>query len=203
MSILQKVVEEHGFDPQAVVLTHGHIDHAGDAHLVSDHFDCEVWLHQADHDMLVRPLLGLSADSASFVGQLLGGVDSDDVTLPKPAKLRSISDKQQLKLAGIDFSIQHAPGHTEGSCLLLSSEGSETGPVFTGDVIFAGSIGRTDFPCGSARKMGQTLSGALEVLSDELVLLPGHGASTMMGVERQNNPYLQPAMLAQLLGEDV
>ncbi len=195
---LQKATDEYQLEPVAVILTHGHIDHVGDAHLVAEHFDCEVWLHPADQEMLVRPMTGLSADLVGFVKELVG-----DLELPKPKKLKNLVNNQDLSIAGVNFSIREAPGHTEGSCLLLSGEGSENGPVFTGDVIFAGSIGRMDMPGGSMRKMGETLTQVIPELSDDLVLLPGHGSTTTMGKERSTNPYLQPQMLAQLMEEDV
>lgn len=194
---VQQVCEQHGWTPVGVLGSHGHIDHVGDAAPVAAHFAVPVWLHPADQVLLTRPGAGLSGQGVEWVAQLLGGED----TLPAPDRVNDLVDGDCFDLAGLRFQVAAAPGHTRGSCLLHVSHDDQV-VTFTGDVVFAGSIGRMDLPGGSASDMARTLSEVVLALPDDRVLLPGHGPRTTMGAERASNPYLQPRALASLMEED-
>ena len=96
-----------------------------------------------------------------------------------------------MTFAGMDFRIVHAPGHSPGSCLLIAAADEQV--VFAGDVLFAGSIGRTDLPLGDPAAMDRTLAGPVWDLDDVLTVLPGHGPATTVAQERATNPYLSAA----------
>ena len=196
---LSQVVREHDFDPVAILCTHGHIDHAGDAAKAGEEFDCEVWIHPADEEMLTRPMAGLSAQMAPLLGQVLG----DSLEMAPPRRVRHFADSMTLTIADISIGIKLAPGHTPGSCLLLSSMGTERGPVFSGDVLFAGAIGRMDMPGGNQRQMAHTLTEVVGSLADDLTVLPGHGQGTTIGHERRTNPYLTPEVISQLMEDNL
>ena len=112
----------------------------------------------------------------------------------EPADVTRLTDGQHLAIAGLDVDVVHAPGHTEGSVLFAlpgapaGLDGSRT--VLSGDVLFAGSIGRTDLPGGNAEAMTRSLTGTILPLPDDTVVLPGHGPSTTIGRERRSNPFL-------------
>jgi len=186
------LVEEHSLRPAAVLATHGHIDHVAAAAGVADRYGVPLWIHPADRHLLTDPAAGLGPDSRALLAELLPG------PFREPAKLESFVPGQRLELAGLEFSVTHAPGHT-GGCVLLGlpypGHAQVSQVVFTGDVVFAGSIGRTDLPGGDPEVMQQTLAGPVLALTDDTALLPGHGPQTVMARERASNPYLQPAFL--------
>jgi glyoxylase-like metal-dependent hydrolase (beta-lactamase superfamily II) len=105
-----------------------------------------------------------------------------------------LTDGQHLAIAGLDVDVVHAPGHTEGSVLFAlpgAPEGDQgTRTVLSGDVLFAGSIGRTDLPGGDPEAMARSLTAKVLPMPDDTVVLPGHGPSTTMGRERRSNPFL-------------
>jgi hydroxyacylglutathione hydrolase len=112
------------------------------------------------------------------------------LTMTEPDEVAPLVDGGTLSIAGIELTVDHAPGHTGGSVLLRAASG--TGPVcFSGDVLFAGSIGRTDLPGGDGEAMLASLRDKILPLADETVVLPGHGPSTTIGRERASNPYLR------------
>ena len=189
---IEVLVEEHGLRPAAVLATHGHIDHVASAAEVADRYGVALWIHPADRHLLTDPAAGLGADSRALLAQLLPG------PLREPARLELLEPDRPLELAGLEFTVTHAPGHT-GGCVLLAVPypGHEqiSQVVFTGDVVFAGSIGRTDLPGGDAEVMRQTLVGPVLALPDDAALLPGHGPQTRMATERATNPFLQLAFL--------
>lgn len=173
-----------------VICTHGHLDHVADAAALANAHGVPVWLHPDDRTILTQPALGLSADSAPLVEMLLGSS-----TLPEPADLRPLSDGQHLEVADLAFEVIHAPGHTPG-CVVLRTE-LEQGPVlFSGDVLFAGSIGRVDLPGGSMTVMTRSLRRLRDEIDERTSILPGHGPATTMAQEMAGNPYLQEEALA-------
>jgi len=189
--LVGELLGEHGLTPVGVIATHGHFDHVASAAQVADAHGVPVWIHPVDRHLLSDPAAGLSADSAAMVRQLLGG------PLAEPAMVESLA-VASLSLAGLEFSVAHAPGHTAGSVLLgLDYPGHpQIGRVvFSGDVVFAGSVGRTDLPGGDQATMVRTLQDVVLALPDDTALLPGHGTQTTMATERAQNPYLQPAFL--------
>lgn len=180
------VIEEHRLKPVAVLLTHGHIDHMWSVAPVAGSYDATAWIHPADRHLLADPMAGISPETARM---LLG----QDTTFAEPDDVRELTDGQVLELAGMSFTVDHAPGHTPGSVAFRSpypQEGIEQ-VMFSGDLLFKGSIGRTDLPGGDHAAMMRSLAGKVLTLSDAVVVLPGHGEQTSIGQERATNPYLQ------------
>ncbi len=189
------VLEEYRLTPAAVLLTHGHIDHTFSVAPVCGAKGISAYLHPDDREMLADPAKGLSMS----LDQLFGG----RMTYTEPEDVVEIADGQMLEIAGLSMTISHAPGHTNGSVLFLT-EGDEAASdgaplCFSGDVLFAGSIGRTDLPGGDTGKMVASLRDKVLTLPDEMVVLPGHGPTTTIGRERATNPYLREASLPSVL----
>jgi hydroxyacylglutathione hydrolase len=180
-----EVVREHRLKPVSVLVTHGHIDHMWCVAPVSGAYDATAWIHPADRHLLSDPMAGMSPETA---GMLLGGsyefVEPDDV--------RELSDGQSLELAGLRFVVDHTPGHTRGSVTFRTpyDEPQVSEVMFSGDLLFAGSIGRTDLPGGDHPTMLRSLTTKVLPLADDIVVLPGHGEQTSIGRERVANPYL-------------
>jgi hydroxyacylglutathione hydrolase len=184
---VEQVVRENKLKPVAVLLTHGHIDHMFSVLPVCGTYDSTAWIHADDRHLLADPMAGISAESARM---LLGG----DHTFAEPDDVQELKDGQQLELAGLRFTVDHTPGHTRGSVTFTTPYlGPEDVPavLFSGDVLFAGSIGRTDLPGGDHPAMLHTLATKILPMRDEIVVLPGHGGQTTIGREKATNPYLQ------------
>ena len=182
-----RVVAEHRLKPVSVLVTHGHVDHMFCVAPVAGGYDATAWIHPADRHLLTDPLAGMSPETARM---MLGG----DYSWEEPDDVRELSDLQELELAGIRFVVDHTPGHTEGSVTFRSpypdvDEVSEV--MFAGDLLFAGSIGRTDLPGGDHPTMLRSLATKVLPLADDVVVLPGHGEQTTIGRERATNPFLQ------------
>jgi glyoxylase-like metal-dependent hydrolase (beta-lactamase superfamily II) len=179
---IAEALRKHRLAPVAVLLTHGHFDHVYAVTPVCDGNDIPAWIHPADREMLTDPLKGISAQGAEFFGGRL--------EMREPAEVRELADGTVLDLAGLEFTVDHTPGHTQGS-VTFRGELDEGGRLlFAGDTLFAGSIGRTDLPGGNPQTMLETLRTKVLTLDDETVVLPGHGPSTTIGRERVSNPFL-------------
>lgn len=187
-----EVVREHKLKPVAVLLTHGHIDHMWSVTPVAGAYDATAWIHPGDRHLLTDPMAGISAESASM---LLGG----DYEFTEPDDVAELADGAALELAGLTFVVDHTPGHTAGSVTFRTpwaSTGSTSGGpdisevMFSGDLLFQGSIGRTDLPGGDHAAMLRSLSAKVLPLADDVVVLPGHGEQTSIGRERATNPFL-------------
>lgn len=189
---VRATVTQYGLTPAAVLATHGHLDHVASAALLADEYGVPLWLHEADRFMLTDPVAGIGEDSRALVEELY------PEPFHEPAELRLLTDGAELEVAGLNFRASHAPGHSPG-CTLLSvpypGHDQISQVVFSGDVLFAGAIGRTDLPGGDPEVMRQTLRGPVLDLPDDTALLPGHGPQSVMARERATNPYLQPAFL--------
>lgn len=192
-AIVREVVAEQALRPAAILLSHGHIDHIASAAELGRHFEIPTWLQPADRALLTDPAKGLGPDSRALLDQLLGTSQ-----LTEPPIVAELFDGQELGVAGLEFRVSHAPGHTAG-CVLLSTDYPDStevsGLVFSGDVLFAGSIGRTDLPGGDPDVMLASLRDKVSRLPDGLAVLPGHGPQTTMRREKMTNPYLQPSFL--------
>ncbi|MCL2612233.1 MAG: MBL fold metallo-hydrolase [Nocardioidaceae bacterium] len=180
-----EVVREHRLKPVAVLLTHGHVDHMWSVAPVAGTYDATAWIHPADRHLLTDPVAGLSAESA---GMLLGG----KYEFTEPDDVQELGDGTVLELAGLNFTVDHAPGHTEGSVMFRSPYASAdiSEVMFSGDVLFQGSIGRTDLPGGDHATMLESLRTKVLPLDDAIAVLPGHGGQTSIGQERATNPFL-------------
>lgn len=180
---VEEVLREHRLKPVAVILTHGHVDHIWSVAPVCGARDVPAYIHPDDRGLLTDPARGLSLDPGR---QLFGGI-----TFSEPDDVRELSDGVVLKLAGLEFTVDHAPGHTPGSVAFRLPETGELPSVlFSGDLLFAGSIGRTDLPGGDYPTILASLSRVCLSLPDETAVLPGHGLQTTIGHERATNPFL-------------
>jgi glyoxylase-like metal-dependent hydrolase (beta-lactamase superfamily II) len=199
---IEDILARHRLRPVAVLLTHGHIDHIWSVVPVCGAKNIPACIHPADRALLSDPARGFPAGVGE---QLLGGL-----TFTEPDDIAELADGAVLPLAGLEFIVDHAPGHTPGSVTFrlaavgpagLAMAGSDPAaaaradgePVlFSGDLLFAGSIGRTDLPGGDYSAILDSLARVCLPLPDETVVLSGHGPATTIGAERASNPFLAP-----------
>lgn len=160
--------------PRTVILTHGHIDHIGGVLGISRAFaDVEVLIHDQDRRLLEDTELNLS---------YLAGASTEAITVG-----RTVSHGDLIDLGSIRLEVLHSPGHTPGGISLYAQQ---QGVVFTGDSLFAGSIGRTDLPGGDYQQLIQSIRQRLLTLPAQTRVYPGHGPSTTIGTELRHNPFL-------------
>jgi hydroxyacylglutathione hydrolase len=181
---LAEVLDRHRLRPAAVLLTHGHIDHTFSVVPVCDANDVPAWIHPDDRGQLTDPLRWLGVPP----GTPLMGMPS--LPAAEPSDLRELADGDTLELAGLRLGVRHAPGHTLGSVVFTLDTADEP-LLFAGDLLFAGSIGRTDLPGGSYPAMLDSLARVVLPLDDATLVHPGHGPDTTIGRERATNPYLR------------
>jgi glyoxylase-like metal-dependent hydrolase (beta-lactamase superfamily II) len=197
---LDEVIKANRLQPVAVLLTHGHLDHTFSVAPVCASRGISAYVHPADVAMLADPALGLSQETAAMLG-------ASGLTYVEPDDVVSLDDTSSIALAGLSVTIDHAPGHTQGSVLFRlpgAPDGEDerlTSTVLSGDVLFAGSIGRTDLPSGDHAAMMRSLATKVLTLDDGALVLPGHGPATTIGRERATNPYLREAALAAATNE--
>lgn len=195
------ILARHRLHPVAVLLTHGHIDHIWSVVPVCGAKNIPAYIHPADRALLSDPALGLPPGAGE---QLFGGL-----TFTEPDDVAELADGATLPLAGLEFIVDHAPGHTPGSVTFRLPAIGLAGPgaagtdpaaawadgepvLFSGDLLFAGSIGRTDLPGGDYPEILDSLARVCLPLPDETVVLSGHGPATTIGAERASNPFLAP-----------
>jgi hydroxyacylglutathione hydrolase len=180
-----EIVREHRLKPVSVLVTHGHVDHMWSVAPVAGTYDATAWIHPADRHLLANPMAGMSRETSAM---LLGG----DYEWAEPDDVRELADLQEVELAGLTFVVDHTPGHTEGSVTFRTpyDEAEISEVMFAGDLLFAGSIGRTDLPGGDHATMLRSLTDKVLTLADDIVVLPGHGDQTSIGRERATNPFL-------------
>jgi glyoxylase-like metal-dependent hydrolase (beta-lactamase superfamily II) len=180
---IEELLREHRLRPVAVLLTHGHLDHVWSVAPVCGAKDVPAYIHPGDRDLLTDPGKGLSLGAGQ---QMFGGLE-----LSEPDEVRELSDGAALELAGLSFTVDHAPGHTPGSVTFRTPPaGGIPDVMFSGDLLFEGSIGRTDLPGGSYEEILASLARVCLTLPDQTVVLPGHGGQTTIGRERAANPFL-------------
>ena len=182
---IEEILARYRLKPIAVLLTHGHIDHVWSAGPVCGAKGIPAYIHPADRGLLADP----ASDLGLGVGQeLFGGI-----TFTEPDDVLPLADGCTLTLGGCDFTVGHVPGHTPGSVTFRTDDAPDDGDnsdmLFSGDLLFAGSIGRTDLPGGDHAAMLKSLARTL-TLPDATVVLPGHGPQTTIGAERRTNPFL-------------
>ncbi|HET6210501.1 MAG TPA: MBL fold metallo-hydrolase [Jatrophihabitans sp.] len=183
---LDEIIAEHRLHPVAVLLTHGHLDHTFSVLPVCQARDVPAYIHPDDRYALANPWASLNQP----VGSPIFGVPG--LTFAEPADVRPLTDGGLIELAGLRLAVRHAPGHTEGSVVFDLDAGQDDPAVlFSGDVLFAGSIGRTDLPGGSMPAMLRSLRNVILPMADEVIVCPGHGPETTIGHERTSNPYLR------------
>lgn len=160
----------------AILLTHGHVDHTGGAGKLATRSGAVTYVHPDDDYLTLHPTEQLRM----MFGAMQPG--SYDV----PDRLEDLEHGQVLDLAGVSLEVRHTPGHTPGHCCFYwETEGT----LFSGDQLFAGSIGRTDLPGGSFPKLVESMRDQVMTLDDDVVVLPGHGPATTIGRERAVNPF--------------
>jgi glyoxylase-like metal-dependent hydrolase (beta-lactamase superfamily II) len=175
---IEMIIEENKLKPVAAFITHGHLDHTFSIKPLADGYDIPAYIHSEDRRYIADPS---GIHGGEFIGQLGG------LVFEEPIKVSEVKNGTVLDLLGMKIEVIHAPGHTKGSVMFkLNDE-----VLISGDVLFAGSIGRTDLPTGSASDMKSTLKNKVLTLSDDLRVLPGHGSETTIKFERKNNPYLK------------
>ena len=180
---LAELLSKHRLKPVATLITHGHLDHTFSVVPVCDGYGIPAYIHSEDRNLLSDPTAAITAE---FRTMLAG------MSFSEPKEVKELKSGQEFELVGLKIKAIHSPGHTRGSLMFLVDE--ET--LLSGDVLFAGSIGRTDLPTGSNTDMRKTLNTKVLTLSDEIKVLPGHGPKTRIGFERKNNPYLIQAAKA-------
>jgi hydroxyacylglutathione hydrolase len=179
---LDELLTEHRLRPVAVMLTHGHLDHTFSVTPVCGARGITAYIHPGDRELLTDPAKGLSTDMKALFGGKLPWAEPDDVA--------ALPGGGVISLAGLEITVDHAPGHTRGSVMFRMPGEDDVPLCFSGDVLFAGSIGRTDLPGGDPAAMRVSLRDKVLPLADETVVLPGHGPATTIGRERAGNPYL-------------
>lgn len=169
---ISRMIDESGCSLKGILLTHGHFDHIMAADAVRDKYGVKVYASCDEKNTLEQPHINL--------GEAYG------LKLSVKADVWH-KDGEILKLAGFDIEALHTPGHTEGgSCYYIR----EIGVIFSGDTLFCGSVGRTDFPGGSMSEIVRSIKEKVMVLPDDTKVYPGHGEGTSVGYERVNNPFL-------------
>ena len=175
---LAELIRRDELTPVAVLLTHGHFDHAGAAEDLAKEFDIKIYAHEAERDTLGNPQKNVSwmvGESESYRADVF------------------LKDEEVITLAGFDIKVLHTPGHTEGGCCYYVADEDV---VFTGDTLFAQSVGRTDFPGGSMSQIVRSVQDKLLSLNEagnletDIMVYPGHNDPTTIETERMNNPYL-------------
>ncbi|MEM2045404.1 MAG: MBL fold metallo-hydrolase [Candidatus Bathyarchaeia archaeon] len=165
-----RYLNDNGIKPIAVINTHGHPDHVAGNKIMKETLSIPILIHEGDAQMLMEP------------GRRLARIYGFNIDTPPADKL--LHDGEEVQFGGKALKVIHTPGHTPGSiCLLGENE------IFTGDTLFAGSIGRVDFPESSEDEMKRSLE-KIKALPDHLEIHPGHGPTTTLGEEKRTNPFL-------------
>ena len=175
---IEMIIEEHKLKPVAALLTHGHLDHTFSITPLADGYDIPAYIHSEDRRFIADPA-GIHGEQ--FISQL------ESMIFVEPKKVSELKNGATLELLGMKITAIHAPGHTRGSLMFTINDEI----LISGDVLFAGSIGRTDLPSGSQEAMQRTLKTKILPLGDHLRVLPGHGPDTTIEYERRTNPYLK------------
>lgn len=185
---ISDLIRENHLKPVAVLLTHGHLDHMWSVLPVADGYDIPAFIHGDDRHLLSDPFSGMSLQTQAMLPELLG---KDDI-FADPSEVIEVVGEQTISIAAMSVRVLHAPGHTQGSVMFDVTDPGEQSAnnVFTGDVLFAGAIGRTDLPGGSPDAMNASLRDVVLPISDDSFLYPGHGPSSTMSRERVTNEYL-------------
>jgi glyoxylase-like metal-dependent hydrolase (beta-lactamase superfamily II) len=168
------MVKEEGVSLEAIWLTHGHLDHVGGSGSLAEQLSLPIIGPHKGDDFWLQ---GLDQQAAMFGVEAVQGFTPD----------RWLQDGDTLEIAGYEFAVLHCPGHTPGHVVLVEHSQKL---ALVGDVLFAGSIGRTDFPRGDSQQLIDSIRTKLWSLGDDYQVLSGHGPITTIGHERQTNPFV-------------
>lgn len=175
---IAELLSEHDLTPTALLLTHGHVDHMGGAAPIQVKTGAAVYVHPSDDYLTLDPETQLRA--------LFGVVPAGRWT-PPPNRIE-LNDGDVLGISGVSLEVRHTPGHTPGHCCFYLESASV---LFSGDQLFARSVGRTDLPGGDWQQLLESMKAKVMTLPDEVRVLPGHGPETTIGIERRENPFLR------------
>lgn len=165
------LIKSSGYTVETIVNTHGHVDHIGANNEVKKHTGAKLMIHRLDAKMLTSS----AANFSMFMGNPVTSVGADQL----------LEEGDVVKVGQVELKVLHTPGHTPGGICLAANE-----VIFSGDTLFYGSIGRTDFPGGSYEALIGSIKAKLLPYPDNTVVYPGHGPATSIGFERQYNPFL-------------
>ncbi len=190
---LREVLQEYRLRPAAVLLTHGHLDHVFSVTPVCAAGGVAAYIHDEDRARLRDPYAGLDPMMRLMFEREFGATS----TWKEPDDIAPLKADTALTVAGLTFGVVHAPGHTAGS-VMFTFDGIPDGlpadlstTLVSGDVLFAGSIGRCDLPGGDEAAMMRSLRDVVLPMPDDRLVLPGHGPLTTIGTERASNPFLR------------
>jgi glyoxylase-like metal-dependent hydrolase (beta-lactamase superfamily II) len=169
--VIEKALKELNLNIKYILLTHGHSDHIQVLSELKKYSGAQILIHKDDAEMLSNPEKNLSVFSYK--------------PFSAPVADMLLKDKDKIKVGRIELEVLHTPGHTEGSISLFTDK-----TIFSGDLIFYGSVGRTDLPGGSNQKLFKSIQDKILDKMDDTVIYPGHGPATSVGEERRNNPFL-------------
>ncbi len=170
--MIKSRIDAQGLTPVAIFLTHAHYDHAHDVKPLKDAYGIPVYVHEAEGETLTDPRINVS--------YMFGSPETYEADV-------FVKDGEEIDMAGFRFQVLFTPGHTPGGCCYYLPE---NGALFCGDTLFAGSIGRTDFPGGSMSKLVRVIREKLLVLPQDTAVYPGHMGTTTIGQEAKYNPFL-------------
>ena len=186
---IEEKISNLNLKPVAVLITHGHLDHTFSVLPLTKQVPMRTFITGADRFLLTDPMGALDRGGVSEQFLKAFGMEK----FKEPDEVVELEDFLTFEVAGMQLTSIFAPGHTKGSVIFTVDDQQ----LISGDVLFAGSIGRTDLPTGSANEMRKTLRDRILTLPDGLNVLPGHGGQTTIGTERVRNPYLQDDFLDQ------
>jgi glyoxylase-like metal-dependent hydrolase (beta-lactamase superfamily II) len=181
LDAIAEMLARNDLYPQALLVTHAHIDHAGGAAGIVEKWSISAYLHPEDEWLAADPM----AQLRSLLGGALPGFPDDQFA--PPDSWVELEHGQRLDLAGLEIDVIHTPGHTPGHCCFHLRDEAV---LFSGDQLFAGSVGRTDLPGGDYDQLMLSMRGRVLALDDSTRVLPGHGPATTIARERLTNPFL-------------
>lgn len=173
---IRSVIEREHWKPVALINTHGHIDHIGANAFLKENYAIPLMIHSEDARFLSDSSLNLKMPGL------------EPVISPPPD--RRLSDGDEITIGSLNLKVVSTPGHSLGGVCLLVQQPEEPDIIFTGDTLFAGGVGRTDFPGGSMRQLMHSIKTKLLPLPDETIIYPGHGPPSTIGEEKLTNPFL-------------
>jgi len=171
IDLILSLLQKNNLSLKYIINTHGHIDHIAGNNLLKAKTEALLLIHKLDADMLVDA----NKNFSSFMGKEICSPPAD----------KFLEEGGEIPLGRLKFTVIHTPGHTPGGISLALDN-----IVFTGDTLFAGSIGRIDLPGGSYQDLQKSIKEKLLVLSDDTIIYPGHGPGSTIGEERRKNSYI-------------